>query len=131
MGAGSAQGLKRQTLVKRQQNKTVEQTQLLFSKSLRLPSVRGTNSQGHSSKFQAKHKQSQQQARLLQTFLNYIPPYSHSLLKIFVANDSYVHNNGLKHFSIRTGSSLKGWRKSPTKTNTKVTALCAECVCVY
>lgn len=112
MGVGSAQGLKRQTLVQCQQNKTVEQTQWLFSKSLWLPSVRGTNSQGHSSKFQAIHKQSQHQARLLQTFLNFISPYSHFLLEIIAANDFYVHNNGLKNFPIRTGSSLKGWKKA-------------------
>lgn len=112
MGAGSAQGLKRQTLVKCLRNKTVEQTQLLFSNSLWLPSVRGTNSQGHSSKFQAIHKQSQHQARLLQTFLNFIPPASYFLLKIIVANDFYVYHNGLKNFPIRTRSSLKGWKEA-------------------
>jgi hypothetical protein len=87
-------------------------TVAIFKKILRLPSVRGTNSQGHSNKFQALHKPSHHQARLLQTLLSLILLYSDVPFRKTLVCDFYMHKNAFNNFPVRMGSGLKGWGKA-------------------
>lgn len=130
-GGGINPWLENTTLVKRQQNRTMKQTQLLFSKQAygcqmsEARIARGI----HSDKFQAIHKPSHHQARLFQTLFNWILLYSDFPLSQTLVCYFYMHENAFSNFTVRMGSGQKGLEKSAFNKKMLV-VMCPLCVCV-